>query len=57
MPAPPHPVLSLQNFNMAKKPSEPEVVEKKIEPLTQEFTSISEMNILRDKLNEIIKAL
>ncbi len=28
-----------------------------IAPLTQDFTSISEVNILRDKINEIIKVI
>lgn len=28
-----------------------------IQPLNHEFTQVSEMNILRDKINEIIKQL
>lgn len=31
--------------------------EEIIKPLEQEFNSISEMNVLRDKINEIIKKL
>lgn len=47
---------------MAKKPEITEendyagvAVVKGIEPLTQEFSHVSEMNILRDKINEIIE--
>ncbi len=51
--------MAKKNEDIKTEKREERILEAKIaiEPLTQEFSHVSEMNILRDKINEIIRSI